>query len=152
MISSLADVESDNNVLVVTEKIRVPLKELQFTYVRSQGPGGQNVNKLNTKAVMRWAVVNNETLPDGVRLRFLERHKHRITNDGDLILTSQRFRDRGRNIEDCLEKLRQLISDVAVAPTKRKSTKPTKGSKRRRRKSKEENAQKKKMRKPPKFD
>ena len=139
-------------MLVVTENIKVPLRELQFTYARSQGPGGQNVNKVNSKAILRWAVTDNTSLPVGVRTRFIERYKRRLTNDGDLRLTSQRFRDRGRNVADCLERLRELIASVAVPPKKRRATKPTKGSKVRRRKSKEAKSQKKQGRKPPKFD
>lgn len=139
-------------MLTVTDRIRVPMKELQFTYARSQGPGGQNVNKVNSKAMLRWAVTENTSLPEPVRQRFLEKYKHRITGDGDLIMTSQRYRDQGRNVDDCLEKLRQLILAVSVAPKSRKATKPSKGSKRRRRKAKEENSQKKQRRKPPRLD
>ena len=139
-------------MLVVTDRIQVPQKELQFTYARSQGPGGQNVNKVNTKATLRWPVINNESLPEDVRRRFLARYKHKITSDGDLLITSQRFRDRGRNVADCLEKLRRLIAAVATAPKKRRPTKPTKGSKVRRRKSKEATSQKKDRRKPPRMD
>lgn len=139
-------------MLEVTDRLHVPLKELKFTYSRSQGPGGQNVNKVNTKATLRWSISSNRTLPFAVRARFADRYRHRITSEGDLLLTSQRFRDRGRNVADCLEKLRKLIADVADEPIKRKPTKPTKGSQRRRRKGKEANSQKKQMRKPPKME
>ena len=139
-------------MLVVTNRIRVPRKEFQFTYARSQGPGGQNVNKVNSKATLRWPVTENRSLPDDVRARFLARYRHRLTGEGELIITSQRYRDRIRNVGDCLEKLRQLILAVSMAPTKRKPTKPTKGSKVRRRKNKEANSRKKQMRKPPGTD
>lgn len=139
-------------MLVVNEKIKVPLRELKFTYARSQGPGGQNVNKVNSKATLRWAVVDNTSIPAGVRQRFLERYKRRITGDGDLLLTSQRFRDRGRNVADCLERLRELIRSVATPPKSRKATKPTKGSIVRRRKRKEATSQKKQQRRPPRLD
>jgi len=139
-------------MLVVNEKIKVPLRELQFTYARSQGPGGQNVNKVNSKATLRWHVSSNTSLPVGVRNRFLERYKRRMTDGGDLLLTSQRFRDRGRNVADCLSRLRELIEAVALPPKKRRATKPTKGSKVRRRKSKEEKSQKKNRRKPPRLE
>lgn len=142
----------NSKMLVVTETIKVPLRELQFTYARSQGPGGQNVNKVNSKAILRWSVKDNTSLPFGVKNRFLDLYKHRITNDGDLRLTSQRFRDRGRNVTDCLDRLRALIAAVAVPPKHRRKTKPTKGSKVRRRKSKEEKSKKKQGRRPPKLD
>lgn len=140
------------SMLVVNERIKVPLKELQFTYSRSQGPGGQNVNKLNTKALLRWPVMNTESLPPDVKQRFLAKYRRRITNEGDLLITSQRFRDRGRNVADCLSKLQALLVEVSVAPTKRKKSKPTKGSRVRRRKQKEANSQKKQRRQSPGMD
>ena len=139
-------------MLVVTDRIKVPLRELKFTYSRSQGPGGQNVNKVNTKATLRWSVTANTSLPEPVRERFVKRYRRRITLEGDLVMSSQRFRDRGRNVADCLEKLRALIAEVSTPPRKRKPTKPTKGSKRRRRQNKEAKSQKKQRRKPPDVD
>lgn len=139
-------------MLVINDRIKVPKKELLFTYTRSQGPGGQNVNKVNTKATMRWSVKKNRSLPPPVRQRFLERFKHRLTSDGELVLVSQRFRERLRNIEDCEDRLRRMIQTVATPPKKRKPTKPTRGSKIRRRKLKEANAWKKQSRKPPGID
>ena len=139
-------------MLVVSERIRVPMNEFQFTYARSQGPGGQNVNKVNTKAMLRWPVTQNKSLPTDVRTRFLDRYKRRITADGDFIITSQRYRDQGRNVTDCLDKLRQLIADVAKPPTPRKATKPTRGSKVRRRKAKEVQSRKKNLRRPPNME
>jgi ribosome-associated protein len=112
--------------------LRIPLYEIDFTYVRSSGPGGQNVNKVNSKAVLRWAAKDSPSLPLGVRARLLERHASRLTETGDLVITSDRFRDQGRNAADCLEKLRQLLLEIAHPPKPRKATKPTKGSKRRR--------------------
>lgn len=139
-------------MLIVSDKIKVPLSELQFTYARSQGPGGQNVNKVNSKATLRWNVVTNRSMPAGVRDRFLDRYKGRITESGDILLTSQRFRDRGRNVTDCLNRLRDLIQAIAEPPKKRRATRPTKGSKMRRRKNKEAASKKKQMRKPPRMD
>ena len=139
-------------MLVVNDRIKVPLREFRFTYSRSQGPGGQNVNKVNTKATLRWPVKHNLSLPVVVRNRFLDRYKRRITTEGDLVMTSQRFRDRGRNVADCLEKLRAMILEVATTPKKRVETKPSKGSKVRRRKNKEATSARKRLRKPPRMD
>lgn len=139
-------------MLVVNDQIKVPLREFRFTYSRSQGPGGQNVNKVNTKATLRWPVKQNVSLPASVRKRFLDRYKRRITTEGDLVMTSQRFRDRGRNVADCLEKLRAMILEVATTPKKRVETKPSKGSKVRRRKNKEATSTRKRLRKPPRMD
>ena len=139
-------------MLTINHRIRIPLRELKFTFSRSSGPGGQNVNKVNTKAHLRWAIHESDALPEDVRLRFVARYSRRIGASGDLLITSQRYRDRGRNIADCQEKLRDLILSVATAPTKRKPTKPSRGSKVRRLKAKEANSQKKRMRKPPSRD
>lgn len=136
-------------MLVVNSKLSVPLREFTFTFARSSGPGGQNVNKVNTKATLRWSVKSTKSLPADVKGRFLERYRRRITTDGDLVMTSQRFRDQGRNVADCLAKLRDLIEQVATVPKKRKPTKPGKGAKERRLKDKKARSTRKQMRKKP---
>ena len=136
-------------MLIVNDRVQVPLKELRFTFTRSQGPGGQNVNKVNSKATLRWPVSKNHSLPEGVRQRFLQRFKRRITREGELVLTSQRFRDQGRNIADCLAKLRMFLAEVAEPEKIRKATRPSAGSKVRRRRQKEATSRKKQLRREP---
>jgi ribosome-associated protein len=126
--------------------IRIPQDELYYTYARSSGAGGQNVNKVNSKAILRWNPTTSQAMPDPVRARFLERFKSRLTEEGSLIIMSDRFRDQGRNAADCLEKLREMIASVWRAPKQRRATKPTFGSKQRRLKSKKEHGDKKKGR------
>ena len=133
-------------MLVINSRLKVPLREFQFTFARSSGPGGQNVNKVNTKATLRWPVLASRSLPEQVRERFLVRYRRRVTAEGDLLIRSQRFRDAGRNVADCLEKLRKMLSDVAEAPKKRKPTKPTRASMRRRLDQKRKLSQKKQLR------
>ena len=116
--------------IFVTERIRIPLAEITFTFVRSSGPGGQNVNKVNTKAVMRWAF-GRSSLPESVRERFRQTFRSRITREGDLVLSSQRYRDQARNREDCIEKLRSLLLSVAHEPKQRRATRPSASSRRR---------------------
>jgi ribosome-associated protein len=118
--------------LIVTPQLRIPLDEFLFTFARSGGPGGQNVNKVNSKALLRWRVLESPSLDERVRARFAEQNRHRITEAGDFILTSQRFRDQPKNIDDCYEKLRELLVRAAVQPKRRRPTKPTAGSRRRR--------------------
>jgi len=133
-------------MLVVTPRLKIPLREFRFTFARSSGPGGQNVNKLNTKATLRWPVLRSGSLPEPVRKRFLARYRRRVTAEGDLLITSQRFRDAGRNVADCLEKLRQMLAEVAVAPKVRKATRPTRASVRRRLEDKRKRSRKKQSR------
>jgi len=130
-------------MLVVNSRLRIPLREFQFTFARSSGPGGQNVNKVSTKALLRWAVVKSPSLSDAVRKRLLSRYGRRVTAEGDLLVSSQRFRDAGRNVADCLEKLRAMLAEVAVAPKPRKPTRPSRGSVRRRLDQKRKQSQKK---------
>jgi ribosome-associated protein len=136
-------------MLIVSSNVRIPLEEFAFTFVRSSGPGGQNVNKVNTKAVLRWAINTSPSLPEPVRQRFLAQFGTRVTNDGELVLTSQRFRDQSQNQRDCLDKLREMLAAVAVPPKRRRKTKPTKGSIVRRRTEKREHSQKKQNRRTP---
>ena len=136
-------------MLVVNSRIRVPLEELAFTYARSGGPGGQNVNKVNSKAVLRWRVVANTSLPPDVRGRFLSKFASRLTTDGDILITSTETRDQQTNAQNCLDKLREMLLSVAEKPIPRKKTKPTLGSKRRKRAAKSERSQKKQGRRSP---
>jgi ribosome-associated protein len=104
--------------------LRVPLRELRFEFARSSGPGGQNVNRVETKATLVWDVRRTRSLPADARERLLERARRRISGRGELRISSQRFRDRSRNVADCLEKLRALLAEVAVAPRQRRPTRP----------------------------
>jgi len=136
-------------MLVINPRLKIPLREFDFTFARSSGPGGQNVNKVNTKATLRWPVASSPSLPDDVRQRLVARYRRRLTSSGDLLITSQRFRDAGRNVADCLEKLRAMLSEVATAPKTRKATKPTQASVRRRLEQKRRQSRKKRLRRSP---
>lgn len=139
-------------MLSISPRISIPDQELSFQFARSGGPGGQNVNKVNTKAQLRWDVTHSPSLPPAVKSRFLERYSNRLTAEGELVIASQRHRSQEQNIADCKEKLRQLILDVLKPPTPRKKTKPTRSSIRRRIQDKKDHSQKKRQRRPPKFD
>jgi ribosome-associated protein len=133
-------------MLVVNDQLKIPLREFQFTFARSSGPGGQNVNKLNTKALLRWPVMKSPSLPEPVRRRLVSKYRRRLTSEGDLLISSQRFRDAGRNVADCLEKLRRMLADVAAAPRPRKPTKATHASVQRRLDQKRKRSQTKQQR------
>jgi ribosome-associated protein len=132
--------------LVVTARLKIPMEEFRFTFSRSGGPGGQNVNKVNSKATLRWQVRGSPSLPAGVRARLELRCRHRITEQGLLRITSQRFRDAGRNSADCLEKLRRLLIEIADPPKVRKPTRPTRASRSRRLDNKKQQQRKKRSR------
>ena len=139
-------------MLVVNQNLSIPLREFSFTFVRSQGPGGQNVNKVNTKATLRWNIEQSQSLTEAVKQRFRDRFKRRVTSDGDVLVTSQRFRDQGRNVADCLSKLREMLEEVAHSPKRRKKTKPTRASRERRLKDKKAKSAKKQQRRSPALD
>ncbi|MGC3968877.1 MAG: alternative ribosome rescue aminoacyl-tRNA hydrolase ArfB [Pirellulales bacterium] len=114
--------------------------------MRSSGPGGQNVNKVNSKAVMRWRATTSPSLPEGVRARFLAKYGSRLTGEGELVVMSERYRDQPKNVDDCLEKVREMLLSVAIAPKKRKATKPSRAAKQRRLDSKKRDSTKKQNR------
>lgn len=127
----------------LNEKWEIPDNELEWQYVRSSGPGGQNVNKVASKVQLRWRVVDNRSLPPEVRDRLKQRERNRITIEGDLVLSSQKTRDQERNREDCLAKLAEMIESAAYRPKTRRATKPTRGSQERRLKAKKQRSERK---------
>ena len=119
-------------MLHVNQSIQIPLHEFTWTYVRAGGPGGQNVNKVASKAVLRWDVANSPSVPDAVKARLRANLPSRITQTGELVLTSQRYRDQERNRQDCLEKVQAFVLQAATVPRIRRATKATRGSQQRR--------------------
>lgn len=136
-------------MLFINDRIQIPDSEFQLAYARSGGPGGQNVNKVSSKAIMNWDVTRTTSLPEDIRERFLTRYSRRVTKEGLLQITSQRYRDQSRNVEDCRTKLMDLILSVAVAPIQRKASKPSKGAKQRRLNDKRERSDRKQSRRRP---
>ncbi len=115
-------------MLAVNDSIMIPDAEFDWSYARSGGPGGQNVNKVSSKAVLRWDVRASPSLPPHVKDRLVALNRRRMTTEGELILTSQRYRDQDRNRQDCLEKLAELVREAATLPKPRRATRPTRGS------------------------
>lgn len=120
---------TESSDLRVNSAISIPRQELRFSFVRSSGPGGQNVNKVASKAVLKWRVSSSPSLPDHVRTRLLSLVGRRINDRGELVLTSQLYRDQGRNVDDCLKKLREIVLKAATVPKKRKPTRVPKAAK-----------------------
>ncbi len=134
-------------MITVTPSITIPDEELELRYVRSSGPGGQNVNKLSTKAVLRWNVVASESVPEPVKQRFVDRYRRRITAGGEIVLSSQRHRHQARNAEDCRQRLRAMLHAVVQPPRPRKPTKVPRRAVEARLRDKRERSEKKGRRK-----
>lgn len=107
--------------------IKVNKNECSFSFSRSSGAGGQNVNKLNTKVTMVWDIDLSDICNAAVKVRFKRKYA-RFLSDGLVIITSQKFRQQARNIEDCIKKLEACLNDVRLAPKLRRATKPTRSS------------------------
>lgn len=131
----------------VDDTIRIPLEEFSWSFARSGGPGGQNVNKVESKTMLRWPMATSEHLDSWVKNRIRELYPSRVTDDGDLIITSQEYRDRERNKDACLAKLGELIRKAAERTPIRRPTRPTKGSKLRRMDAKKRESHRKANRK-----
>ncbi|HXH55307.1 MAG TPA: alternative ribosome rescue aminoacyl-tRNA hydrolase ArfB [Gammaproteobacteria bacterium] len=117
---------------MVLANIKLQPSELQFSFIRSSGPGGQNVNKVATAVLLRFNVINSSSLPEAVRLRLITLLGTKITTQGDLLIKASSYRTQGRNKQEAIERLKTLFKRAATAPTKRKKTRPTLASKERR--------------------
>ena len=112
--------------------VSIPEDELEESFVRASGPGGQNVNKVSSAVQLRFDVLNSPSLPEPVKQRLLRIAGRKATADGVIVITANRFRDQPRNRDDARERLAEMVAQACVRPVMRRATRPTLGSRQRR--------------------
>lgn len=132
--------ENQENMIRVTGRIRLDPREIEISFIRASGPGGQNVNKVSSAVQLRFDVRQSQAYDDYVRERLEKLAGSRLTREGVLVLTAQEHRSQERNREDAIERLLTLIRAAAVVPKIRRATRPTLSSKKRRLDSKSKRA------------
>jgi ribosome-associated protein len=115
-------------MLVITPFLSIQEDELEESFIRASGPGGQNVNKVASAVQLRFDVRRSRSLPDAVALRLMKLAGSKLTREGVIVLTAERFRDQARNREDARARLVALVLEATKTPKPRRATKPTKAS------------------------
>jgi ribosome-associated protein len=139
-------------MLEITAELSIPDTEFEWSFARSGGPGGQNVNKVASKAVLRWDVTNSPSVPADVKERFLAQNPGRITTEGVLVMSSERSRSQLLNRQDCLDILADLLRQATKVPRRRKKTRPSRGARERRLQDKKQRSSTKTQRRRPADD
>lgn len=135
--------------LVINERLTIPAAELEISFSRSGGPGGQNVNKVESKVEVRWNPSRSAALVGSDREWLLERLQNRLTAAGDLLVTSSKTRDQAKNRFDALDKMEHLIRRAMFKPKRRRPTKPSRGAVERRLQDKKQASERKRSRRSP---
>lgn len=137
--------------LRISSALVIPAEQLNWSFARSSGPGGQNVNKVNSKATLRW-VPDADTIPPAVWRRFSDMAGRYLTQEGHVVIQSQEHRDSVKNVEACRLRLRTMLQSALTPPKRRIKTRPSRASKQRRLDNKRKVSDKKRMRQQRNFD
>lgn len=140
------------DMLDLGQGILLPREQVQVEYARSSGPGGQHVNRTETKVILRLNVATCDMLPEAARERLLQRLAARLTRLGEILVRCDKHRSRRRNEEEAFERLQGVLAAALVRPRARKQTAPTRASKRRRLETKRRQSSRKQGRRPPGAD
>ena len=136
------------SVIRITDRISIDESEIGFEFIRSSGPGGQNVNKVASAVQLRFDVQRSSSLPDQVRIRILATAGNRLTKEGILLIESSQHRSQERNRKAALDRLRETILEAVDEPLPRKSTKPSLAARQRRLTMKRMKSDRKRLRRP----
>jgi ribosome-associated protein len=118
--------------LPLTATLSLDPSEIEIAFIRASGPGGQNVNKVSTAAQLRFDLRGSPSLPEGLKTRAARAAGSRLTTEGVIVITADRFRTQALNRDDAIARLTELLRDAAVPPKPRRATRPTLASKQRR--------------------
>lgn len=138
--------------LEIKSGVVIPESEISAEFSRAAGPGGQHVNKTETRVTLRFSVADSEALPEAVKNKLLTRLRARLTKEGELLVSVDTHRQRQRNIALAYERMHKILADALVEQKKRRPTRPSRGAKERRLAGKRRTAEKKQSRKRPDYD
>lgn len=138
--------------IVLSRTVEIPEEEISAEYSRSSGPGGQHVNKTETKVVLRFGIVDSPSIPARDKARMLDKLGTRVTRAGEILVACGKHRDRSENERIAWERLRALLESAFEIPKPRKKTKPSRGAKERRLENKRLTSGRKKSRQKPRSD